>query len=140
MASEAEIALLKRLGEVEFDRQRTAKAIKWIRSHPARFRELTLTRVLQFWFPEPEPPAYTCYGIWVITALSIPGMVLMARHRLPILWFLLALWTVYPLMYYITVSSDRYRYPIIWSSLLPAGYFLSVLWAARTRSTHTSRA
>jgi hypothetical protein len=95
---------------------------------------------MEFWFPVPEPPAYTFYATWVITALSIPGVILMAKHRLPVVWFVLVLWMVYPLMYYITVSSDRYRYPIIWSSLLPAGYFLSVLWAARTRSTHTSRA
>jgi 4-amino-4-deoxy-L-arabinose transferase-like glycosyltransferase len=134
VASEAETALLKRLGEVEFDRQRTARAIEWIRSHPARFRELTLSRVMEFWFPEPEPPAYTCYAIWVITALSIPGMILMARHRLPAVWFVLLLWMAYPPMYYIVVSSERYRYPVIWSSLLPAGYFLSVLWAARPRS------
>jgi hypothetical protein len=133
VASEAETALLKRLGEVEFDRERTAQAMEWIRSHPDRFRELTLTRVKEFWFPEPQPPAYTFYAIWAITALSIPGMILMAKNRLPVAWFVLVLWTVYPLMYYIVVSSDRYRYPVIWSSLLPAGYFLSALWTARPR-------
>jgi 4-amino-4-deoxy-L-arabinose transferase-like glycosyltransferase len=138
--SQAELALLKRLGEVEFDRQRTARAIVWIRSHPSRFRELTLARVREFWFPEPAPPAYTFYATWLITALSIPGMILMARHRLPAMWFVLVLWIVYPLMYYIVVSSDRYRYPVIWSSLLPAGYFLSVLWAARKPGAASSRA
>jgi hypothetical protein len=134
VVSEAETALLKRLGEVEFDRQRTARAMEWIRSHPDRFRELTLTRAMEFWFPEPQPPAYTVYAIWVITALSIPGMILMAKNRLPVAWFVLVVWMVYPLMYYIVVSSDRYRYPVIWSSLMPAGYFLSVLWTARARS------
>jgi 4-amino-4-deoxy-L-arabinose transferase-like glycosyltransferase len=131
--SEAEVALLKRLGEVEFDRDRTAKAMAWIRSHPARFRELTLTRAMEFWFPEPEPPAYTAYAIWVITVLSIPGMILMAKNRLPVAWLVLVVWMVYPLMYYIVVSSDRYRYPVIWSSLLPAGYFLSCLQTAWAR-------
>ena len=140
VASQAELALLKRLGEVEFDRQRTARAIVWIRSHPSRFRELTLARVREFWFPEPAPPAYTFYATWLITALSILGMILMARHRLPAVWFVLVLWMAYPLMYYIVVSSDRYRYPIIWSSLLPAGYFLSVLWAARQPGAASSRA
>ena len=66
-------------------------------------------------------------------------MILMAKNRLPAVWFVLVLWMVYPLMYYIVVSSDRYRYPVIWSSLLPAGYFLSVLWAARPPGAASSR-
>jgi 4-amino-4-deoxy-L-arabinose transferase-like glycosyltransferase len=130
--SETELGLMKRLGEVEFDRQTTTRAMEWIRSHPNRFRQLTLARVREFWFPEPQPPTYTYYAIWVVTALSIPGVILMARNRLPVVWFVLALWVAYPLMYYIVVSCDRYRYPIIWSSLMPAGYFLSILWTART--------
>jgi hypothetical protein len=34
---------------------------------------------------------------------------------------------IYPLMYYIVVSDLRYRTPVLWLSLLPAGYFLSML-------------
>lgn len=130
-SSGAEIASLKRLGEVQFDRERTAMAMEWIRSHPDRFRELTLTRAMEFWLPGPQAPAYTTYAIWMITALSIPGMFLMVKNRLPLAWYVLALWIIYPPMYYVVVSSDRYRYPIIWSSLLPAGYLLAFLWAAR---------
>jgi len=142
VASEAEIASLKRLGEVTFDRERTAMAMGWIRSHPDRFRELTLKRVIEFWLPEPQAPAYTTYAIWVITVLSLPGMILMVRNCLPLAWFVVALWIVYPPMYYIVVSSDRYRYPIIWSSLLPAGYLLALLWVrpeSPGRSGRTSR-
>jgi len=127
VASQAEIAALRRLGEVEFDRQRTTMAMEWIRSHPGRFRELTLRRMIEFWFPEPEPPAYTMYMIWVLSLLSVPGMILMARNRVPVLWVICAVWLIYPPMYYIVVSAVRYRYPVIWSSLLPAGYCLAFL-------------
>ncbi|MEO8595259.1 MAG: hypothetical protein ABI759_18200 [Candidatus Solibacter sp.] len=129
VASPHEIALLTQLGEVEFDRDRTTRALAWIRSHPRRFLALTRARMIEFWFPEPGPPSYTMYAIWMITALSLPGVCFMARHRLPVVWFLGVLWLVYPLMYYIMVSSDRYRYPVIWTSLLPAGYLLAVLWS-----------
>jgi len=123
--SSAELALFQRLGEPEYERRRTADAIKWIRTHPARFRELTLARMVQFWFPEPEQSPFTVYAIWAVTLLSIPGVVLMARRKEPALWFFLAVWLIYPLTYYVMVSCDRYRYPILWTSLLPAGYWLA---------------
>ncbi len=127
VASQAEVALLNQVGEVQYDRNRAAAAWDWIRSHPARFRRLTGERILEFWFPDPIVSAYTAYGIWAITLLSIPGIVLMARRRQPVTLFVLAVWLVYPVMYYIVVSCDRYRYPILWTSLLPAGYGLAAL-------------
>ncbi len=134
VASASEIADLRRMGEVAFDKDRTARGVAWIRSNPRRFAELTLARVVEFWFPEPGRPAYTFYAIWVITLLSVPGVVLMARDGVRAVWVLGTIWAVYPLMYYIVVSSDRYRYPVIWTSLLPAGYFLWVVWAWVSRS------
>ena len=127
VASDAEIELLKTIGEVEYDRRRTKDALVWIRANPARFRQLTLARTLQFWFPEPAQSPYTVYATWVITLLSVPGIILMARRRVPATRFVLFIWMVYPLMYYIVVSCDRYRYPILWTSLLPAGYCLAAL-------------
>lgn len=121
----AEVQLLNRLGEVQYDRNRASAGWSWIRSHPERFRDLTLARVFEFWFPEPVVPPYTAYGIWAITILSIPGIVLMARQRHPVTLFVLTVWLMYPLMYYIIVSCDRYRYPILWTSMLPAGYCLA---------------
>jgi hypothetical protein len=137
VASQAEIALLKQLGEVQYDKQRTEAAIQWIRSHPSRFRELTLARMVDFWFPVPEDPRHAAYAIWAITALSIPGMILMVRRRVAVSALVLFLWSAYPLMYYVTVSSDRYRYPILWTSLLPAGYFLAAIgdWLRGARAS-----
>jgi hypothetical protein len=127
VASQAEVQLLNRLGEVQYDRDRAAAAWSWIRSNPERFRDLTLERIFEFWFPEPIVPAYTAYGIWAITILSIPGIALMARRRNPVTLFVLAVWFLYPVMYYVVVSCDRYRYPILWTSMLPAGYCLAAL-------------
>jgi len=123
--SEKESELLKDLGETGYDRKRTADTFAWIRSHPNRFRQLTVSRVMEFWFPDGDTG--NLYAFWLSTILFVPGLILMARRREPVTAFVLFVSLVYPLMYYIVVSCDRYRYPILWASQLPAGYFAAVL-------------
>jgi hypothetical protein len=123
--SAKEVRLVKDLGELDYDRKRTADAFAWIRSHPERFRQLTIARVIEFWFPDGLNEAL--YAFWLSTILFIPGRILMAKRREPVAAFVLFVSLVYPLMYYIVISSDRYRYPILWASQLPAGYFAALL-------------
>jgi hypothetical protein len=68
--------------------------------------------------------AYPCYVMWAVTLLSIPGMVLLLRRRETVTSLIFCVWLIYPLLYYVVISCDRYRYPILWTSLLPAGYAL----------------
>ena len=79
----------------------------------------------------------TFYGFWLGTIFGLPGLILMARRREPVTKFVLFVSLVYPLMYYIVVSCDRYRYPILWASHLPAGYCIAALidWIGRVRAT-----
>ena len=125
--SRDEAHLVRTLGEVAYDRKRTADAVHWMASHPGRFRRLTLERFREFWFPLPEDHPYTTAVVWFITALSIPGLILMAWRRERVIFFLLPVLAVYPLMYYIVVTDMRYRYPILWISALAAGYLVTVL-------------
>jgi hypothetical protein len=130
-----EARLLAALGEPGYDHRRTADAMSWIRSHPSRFAWLTWNRFIQFWLPYPMPPVYTCYAIWVITALSLPGLILMAFQRERATVSILAVFLLYPPVYYIVVSDVRYRVPILWLSCLAAGYFASSLiqvWSKRS--------
>ncbi len=120
-----EAILLKSMGEPAYNRLKTRQAVTWIRSHPHRFLELTFARIVQFWFPVPVAPLYSIYMVWIITVLSIPGLFLMLRRRVPAGFFLSAAFLFYPLVYYIVVSEIRYRVPIIWLSSLTAGYFLA---------------
>jgi hypothetical protein len=115
------------LGEAEYDRRRAAAAIQWMAQNPRRFCTLTLRRAFEFWFPAPAPPLYCIYAVWIVTALSIPGLWLAAAKRIPAAWFTMAVALVYPMMYYVVVSDVRYRTPILWLSLLCAGYALSRL-------------
>jgi hypothetical protein len=130
--SAAEIGLLQTLGEVRYDRLRAAATFHWIATHPRRFRELTLARIVEFWFPNPGVAPRTSYAIWIVTALSLPGILLMAKRREPVTLYTIAVWTLYPLMFYIVVSSERYRLPLLWTSLLAAGYFVDRLISLRS--------
>ncbi len=123
--SREEAQLVRSLGEVAYDRKRTADAVHWITLHPDRFRRLTLRRIREFWFPSPGPVSWPAAVVWLITALSIPGLILMARRREASAVFLLAVLGLYPSMYYIVVADIRYRYPVLWISALAAGYFLA---------------
>jgi hypothetical protein len=131
-----EAQILRQMGEVPYDRLKKAEAIAWIRSHPARFAQLTAARFVDFWFPDLTGYWFRCYVIWTITLLSLPGTLLMLRHRQRISFFILGVWLMYPPVYYVMVSSERYRYPILWTSLLPAGYFLA--WLSERRRARAS--
>ena len=120
----SEAQLLLKLGEVTYDRKRTADAETWIKTHPERFRQLTLARFRDFWFPPVEESAFKVHVIWAITILSIPGLIWMLFRRERVSVFVLLVLFLYPLMYYVVVSDVRYRYPVLWLSELPAGYFL----------------
>jgi hypothetical protein len=125
-----EAQLLRNLGEVQYDRNRTVETKNWIYLHPHRFAGLTLARIGEFWFPPVDTNSrYHAYFISLITALSIPGLILMGRRREPLTPFVLTVLLLYPLMYYIVVTDTRYRYPILWLSLLPAGYCVRQLLA-----------
>ncbi len=119
-----EAQLLQTLGEVRFDRRRTADAELWIKTHQGRFWTLTAERFRQFWLPPFYDHPFAIGVIWAVTVLSIPGLVLMFIRREPVTWYVLAVLLLYPIMYYIVVSDVRYRYPVYWLSLLPAGYFI----------------
>lgn len=124
----AEAKLLSSMGEIAYNRMRTADARQWIRTHPSAFAHLTLERIRDFWFPVPWDSFFQSVVIWVITLLSIPGLVIMAHKRNPALPLVIVTLLIYPLMYYIVVSDVRYRLPVLWLSLLPAGYFLAWTW------------
>ena len=131
-----EASLLRSLGEVRYDRLRTADAKAWIRTHPAGFLHLALNRVRDFWFPVPWDSRFKSAVIWLSTVLSIPGIVIMGRRgdrALPLVLLILA---IYPLMYYIVVSDVRYRLPVLWISLLAAGTFVVWIWDRARRQQH----
>ncbi|MCE5307160.1 MAG: hypothetical protein LLG20_05925 [Acidobacteriales bacterium] len=126
-ANRAEADLVADMGEGRYDAYRLNTAKSWISAHPGIFCRLTAQRVLEFWFPNVAEGPFA-YTIATITLLSLAGFVLMARQDVLFLRF--AVWTslLYPLVYYVVFSDSRYRIPILWISLLGAGYCLQAWW------------
>ncbi len=123
---------LRMLGEAAYDRSRKAAALGWIAGHRAAFARLTAARVAEFWFP---PPAYRAYAAvcWLITGAGVAGLLLLRRQHPLFFAFSTAVFALYPLMYYVVVAEPRYRYPILWISLLGYGYAVDRLAAAAAR-------
>jgi len=123
------------LGEAQYDKVKLHEAYIWIRANPRRFLSLTLQRVYVFWVPSETASPWreiTVQGqrkerlvIYVMTILSLPGWLLMARANRDAS-IVLGLWLLlFPPIYYIALYEGRYRYPILWVTFVCAGYFLS---------------
>lgn len=122
-----EAQLLLDKGEVGYDRYRLASAIEWVRSHPEHFASLTALRVVAFWMPLPSGGPYH-WSIWIVTILSIFGFRWLIQLRYPIAFEMAGIFLLYPVMYYVVVADTRYRYPIMWLTLLAAGFACDHLW------------
>ena len=111
-------------GEYPFNRSRLHEALVWIGSHRQKFLVLTAQRFRQFWLPNLDH-AWETIGVWMITLFSLIGVVVMGRKNPVSAWLMTAAWIFFPMIYYVVQSDPRYRYPIYWTSLLPAGYALA---------------
>jgi len=131
--SVSEAQVLRSIGEVKYDQMRVADAKLWMKTHPERFRALIIQRFRDFWFPPIQDHPIPSCAIWVATAFSIPGLIWMVRRREHVTLFIVVALIFYPLMYYIAASAIRYRYPVLWLSSLPAGYFIQQLLPAKLK-------
>jgi hypothetical protein len=116
MYSVEEVELIRRVGEVEYNRNRARVALDWVAREPRRFAALTARRVLEFWFP------LEAYSFWIVTALAIPGLVLLLRRRSAAGWAMVAACALFTMLYAIAEATPRYRYPILWMTLVQAGW------------------
>jgi hypothetical protein len=131
--SPAEAAQVRDLGEVRYNSIRLEAAIRWIESHPLQFLTLTAKRIFYFWFPSEEGSLMTDLlaprrrveraAIYGATMLSIPGLILLRRRKQTPAFRVMISWMVlFPMVYYLVQFIDRYRAPILWATLIMAGY------------------
>ena len=120
-------ASLSAAGEYSFNRARLREAMLWIGSNRLAFLSLTARRVRQFWWPDLDH-LWETIPVWTITLLAIAGLFLL--RRTPVAWLIGTAWLLFPMVYYLVPSEPRYRYPIYWTFLLPAGYAIAqfVVW------------
>lgn len=110
---------LRRLGEIEYNRQRFREAISFVRSDPGRFARLTAARIVQFWFPPSNHPLKRL-ALAAITVIGALGWWRLYQARPAIACIFAAVWISYPAVYYVTAASPRYSYVIGWSLLVLA--------------------
>jgi hypothetical protein len=119
----AEALAVKQMGELPYSRAKQAIALQWIFAHPGRFFSLSLQRAMLFWFPyrgmfQPS----SGYAVCFITAVSLFGLYDLLRARARVGAFLFGASLLYSGLYYTMQADLCYRYPILWISLLCAGY------------------
>jgi hypothetical protein len=124
-----QIQAIQKQGELRYGREKLRQAEAWIAVHPRRFLTLTIERVLQFWFPpvSPRRSPFVSIGIWLVTLLSVPGIVLVLKRSLPYGKALLWMLALGPIPYYVVQADPRYRMPFLWMSLLLAGYAMHLV-------------
>lgn len=110
-------------GEIRFNHDKMQQALAWISANPRAFVFLTARRFARFWFPYLGGYRYAA-PCGVLTAVSLLGLGAMLRKRPLAAWYIGSVLALYPLINYVVQFEARYRYPILWATLLPAGYAL----------------
>lgn len=123
---------VRRLGEVRYNKEKMKQATAWIQDHPKHFVRLVARRFSAFWFPtratsDPMAPGKPLI-ISFLTALSLPGLYLLWRRNRRGVWFCVWWLLLFPPGYYLIHVNERYRHPILWATLLPGCYFLSMAY------------
>jgi 4-amino-4-deoxy-L-arabinose transferase-like glycosyltransferase len=114
-----------RIGEVADNDKQTELAKEWIRENPARFVALTGRRFVYFWIGPPNSDMRVLRPLIVFVSLfSIGGLILAVRRRAPATFLLATIVIFYPLVYYITFPTDRYRHTIEPELVMLATYCL----------------
>jgi 4-amino-4-deoxy-L-arabinose transferase-like glycosyltransferase len=137
-----EAAFVCEADEPEMNRFFLRKAVAWIRSHPARFAELTALRVADYWTnvrrtdtPEAKLAAASYAGLMALALAGVAAGVLRRPGAVLVLLFGLAL----SLPFYVTIVRHwRYRFPVEALVTLFAGYALASL-LGRVRRGRPSR-
>jgi hypothetical protein len=116
----AQARRVRDLGEVEYMRRRMSEATGWMAHHPARTLQLMALRAVGFVFPRTNRLAQWLL-MWGLSLLAIIGMPIVWRTNRFAGLTLCAIGLLYPVPYLFVIFSARYRLPIQFAFLLPAG-------------------
>jgi hypothetical protein len=124
-ASPAVAGLVREMGEISFNQARMKLGREWISTHHARFIQLTLARIGDFWWPPLDDQPVHAWCLRLLFLISLPGLWLIARQHPRAFLLMVAILILYPLPYYVVQYSYRFEYPILWIPLLGAGTAVS---------------
>jgi hypothetical protein len=133
--NEREMEKFRQMGELPYVAESQRQALQFIVAQPGMFIWLTLKRTLCFWTGTPQlMQIFRLSGRFVtgryvlfssIAALAFAGIFLAFRRRNPAGPLFAVLLIVFPLAYYVTHPTPRYRHPIEPVLVLLAAYALT---------------
>lgn len=131
-ANEAETEKLRQMGELPYVAEKKREAVDFIKAHPGTFALLSMKRIFYFWTGTPQLlqifrlsgkfPTGRFVAFASISVLAFLGMFLALRDRTPAAALFAIALIVFPLIYYITHPTPRYRHPIEPAMVLLAAY------------------
>lgn len=147
VTQDREILRYLRMGETAFMEEEKRKALAFIESHPRIEVWLFEQRFVDFWTGTAAPIAAfrLADSLWVRFILScndaaplcaFAGIVILFARKNPYALPVAAVPVVFPLTYYVTHTSLRYRHPIDPVVLLLAAIGAQGLWQIFTRKRH----
>jgi hypothetical protein len=130
--NDAEGQVFARMGEMAYMEQKQREAMAWIRAHPGEFAHDTFHRFVDNWVGSDEPLMdkghWSRYFIAIesrdltFTLLALTGALLAYRRRNRYAFPFASAIIFFPLVYYVTHTSFRYRHPIDPLLCVVAGY------------------
>ncbi len=119
--------LFKQMGEPAMNAEQADDAKTWIAEHPQKFALLCFRRFLFFWAGLPRAGLEQVKNLLFLTSslLAIGGLVLALKRRVHGRFLFASLLLSYPLIYYITFPTPRYRHAIDPELLILAIFLLS---------------
>jgi hypothetical protein len=136
-SSTTEALLVAEKGELAYNHEKLKETLAWIETHPRKFVVLTGTRIVDYWI---LPSTVPIKGLaWLpVELLAIWGLVILFKEDAPVGWVLLAIWTGFPLVYYLVQVDSRYHYPLDWSTFFLAAVAVE-RWAEMKLRVRTSK-
>jgi hypothetical protein len=115
------------MGEAAFVSEQGRLAREWIAEHPKAFLVLSCRRFLFFWAGLPREGLALAENVVILVSslLSIGGLLLAAKRRVPGVFLFVTLLAFYPLIYYFTFPTVRYHHAIDPELLILAVFLIS---------------
>jgi 4-amino-4-deoxy-L-arabinose transferase-like glycosyltransferase len=138
---------LQQMGELSYLADTQRQALRFIMDNPSTFVWLTLKRTLYFWMGTPRvnfifwlSGRFTAakYALFAsISLLAFLGLFLALRNRNPAVPAFAIVLLVFPIAYYITHPTPRYRHPIEPAMVVLAAYAATTIFSSRSLRERT---